>query len=335
MVEARPALFPSLEVREFFAAPLGDPTLSSCAKLFSEHYGVWGPQARHLQGQRVKLSEKLLRERFFNDERCSLVTARVGGIPVGHAFALRFPFWNPAGPCVGGAQALWITQLVVHTEFRSMGIAKRMLNAIRDDRYAAVGLISSNPAAVRALEAMMMLRCRPEYIRRYADELIHSSGLHYMQSDSRNPPILRKLNEVVGGDHKTTCSIDTEFFVDHSSVNERINACLTQPHWSMGSLEEGHEFFAFVFASQKVWEGQNRAPITDSEPDALVPVMQEPRIGDPALLWKRYLDPDQYVPTSVRGTISRHLPEDCQYQIYLTTSMPIPADAREEIFGLL
>ena len=216
-----------------------------------------------------------------------------------------------------------------------MGIAKRMLNAIRDDRYAAVGLVSSNPAAVRALEAMMMLRCRPEYIRRYADELIHSSGLHYMQSDSRNPPILRKLNEVVGGDHKTTCSIDTEFFVDHSSVNECINACLTQPHWSMGSLEEGHEFFAFVFASQKVWEGQNRAPITDSEPDALVPVMQEPRIGDPALLWKRYLDPDQYVPTSVRGTISRHLPEDCQYQIYLTTSMPIPADAREEIFGLL
>jgi hypothetical protein len=45
------------------------------------------------------------------------------------------------------------------------------------------------------------------------------------------------------------CLIDTQYFVDHTHVNQILSG-LSQ--WNLGQLEEGKEFFAFTFAAQPI-----------------------------------------------------------------------------------
>jgi GNAT superfamily N-acetyltransferase len=107
-------------------------------------------------GSRVKMSLGKLREQVlppFKSPNCKHIYVR-GLLPstpsayhppfsVGHVFATRFLHNN--------RPVLWITQLVVHSAHRNQGIAKALLEALREENAQMVGVLSSNPYAIAAV----------------------------------------------------------------------------------------------------------------------------------------------------------------------------------------
>lgn len=138
--------------------------LEDAALLFNEHYGTWGTDpsssistgkkgtlrkhilfqgTKHRTGSPVKLSRDRLKKEYLPDNaRCSYVTVTIGSRLAGNAFACR---WSCDGLVV-----CWVTQLVIHKEFRERGLAGSLLNALRESTDGAYGLMSSHPAACLA-----------------------------------------------------------------------------------------------------------------------------------------------------------------------------------------
>lgn len=134
---------------------------------------------------------------------------------------------------------LWVTQLVVKKGWRNQGIATRLLRPITapsDNRrlFFACGLATSNPYTVKALEAASGLRCHRGFTLEHADAVIQASGVEYLQGKKM------EIEEEVG-----RCVIDTEFLIDHASV-EGARRSLGEA-WRLGELKEGEEFLAIVF----------------------------------------------------------------------------------------
>lgn len=94
-------------------------------------------------GSRVKLSKTRLRAQCLPDGTlCSYVRVIVDDRLAGNAFACR---WSHKDKTV-----CWVTQLVVHSDFRERGLATGLLNQLRQDDDFIYGLMSSHPAACLA-----------------------------------------------------------------------------------------------------------------------------------------------------------------------------------------
>lgn len=130
----------------------------------------------------------------------------------------------------------WITQLVVHSDYRHRGVAKKLCRmAWAVEQCYAVGLVTSHPYAVRALERATQRMCNRATIMPVARELLSHCNIPYV------------LDKVLCFE-EGRCLIDTQFFVDHTDVNN-ILATTLDTQWELGGLEEGKEFFAFTFAA--------------------------------------------------------------------------------------
>jgi len=127
--------------------------------------------------------------------------------------------------------ACWIIQLVVASPVRRQGIATKLCQMASDSNDAAVGLVSSHPYTIRALERAMQSTCRPSIIATHAASLVQASGIPCVQ----DCPL--RLGE-------EGCSIDTQSFVYHTKLNVLLSK---EKEWQLGPLNEGEEFFAFVF----------------------------------------------------------------------------------------
>lgn len=84
-----------------------------------------------------------LREQYLPEGIASSYTrVVVNGHLAGNVFACR---WSYNGEIV-----CWITQLVVHKDYRERGLARGLLTALRQDSDSIFGIISSHPAACLA-----------------------------------------------------------------------------------------------------------------------------------------------------------------------------------------
>lgn len=144
---------------------------------------------------------------------------------VGHAFYKVFA----AGPF---KKVVWITQLVVHSDHRGKQIAQTLLHSALGTECDCAGLVSSHPHAVLALEKAMGAKCCPIMIKAYAEVVLSTSGIGYLQ----DKPI------IVDGTH---CVVNTDFPVDHAEPLAAL-ATLGCP-WHLGDLPDAHEFLAIVF----------------------------------------------------------------------------------------
>ncbi|CAG8626250.1 12447_t:CDS:2 [Ambispora gerdemannii] len=205
--------------------------LQECARFYSEHFGVWAPNAKDVTPKTpIKLRVNQLKERFLlQKENSYIVTAhRSDGELIGQCFVTRF--WYEKG----GGYVSWITHLVVHKNHRHYGIGKRLCHIAReiDCKLFAVGLVSANPYAVRTMEkSSPFVSCDPVKIRKYASDLISVSGIPYFQNC--------KLRI-----DKNTSIIHTDFMIDHTEINAILRE---EPDWVLGALADGDEFFAFTF----------------------------------------------------------------------------------------
>ena len=101
------------------------------------------------------MSKNYLRKECLpSDAGCSLVQAMIKGHSIGHAIACRWRHDEHMDS--------WVSQLVVHGEYRSRGIATDLLRQLKEDRNDIHGIASSNPmacmAAARAFGSRYTLR---------------------------------------------------------------------------------------------------------------------------------------------------------------------------------
>ena len=206
--------------------------LKECSDLFSEHYGIWSDVVGERAGKRVRFSQDQMRE-LLSGKDARLAVAWSEGTLVGYAASVQ-----PSLPS-GGVMS-WVTQLVVHSNYRERGIAKRLLFSIWGfSDHFAWGLVTSSPYTVRALEKATRRRVSPNRIQ---------EGLKMLLSGSTQIPYILPSQETIC-DGKTAC-INTAFRVDHSEVPEMIRKVSTDSSWNLGGLAEGWEWLAFTFRDQ-------------------------------------------------------------------------------------
>jgi GNAT superfamily N-acetyltransferase len=220
---------------------LTDSLLQQCATLFSEHYGVWSTLASNTSllqenklkpGARVRTSvARLKNDQLFDDTCGAVIVFLPGGQVVGHAFFCTFTYQSK--------EVCWVTQLLVHSEYRGKSIATTLLNTClgryNKEQLFGMALVSSHPAAVRALEWTTHTQVTREVIEEHGKSVLSACTVPYIRTSQLQLT-------------PSSCSINTHFFVDHSEV---LNIIAQQKirkdrPWLLGDLEEGHEFFALA-----------------------------------------------------------------------------------------
>jgi 2-polyprenyl-3-methyl-5-hydroxy-6-metoxy-1,4-benzoquinol methylase len=208
--------------------------LDECATLFSTHYGKWSTASPYKPGEHIRLSKTRIRERLKNPNS-AVYMARCNGELIGYAIAIRLNI-----PNYGNVS--WVTQLVVHIDYRNKNIAKNILHSIwgySDD--FAWGLVSAGPYAVRALEKATRRRCDPLRIKKDIDKIL-IAGIDLV-------PYIHKNMERLVDNH--TSMINTEFFADHSDIDSMLDSVTSEDVvWKLGQLKEGWEWLAFTFRDQ-------------------------------------------------------------------------------------
>lgn len=145
----------SLLYENFQPQDITEAMLDDAARLFNENYGAWGSgsklrgkQARFLKfkpltfclGKRVTLTSKRLREQYLpEDGDCWYIRVTSKGTLVGNAFTCRWYY--------GEKSVCWVTQLVVHKNYRGRGIAGSLLRMSMADSDDVYGIMSSHPHA--------------------------------------------------------------------------------------------------------------------------------------------------------------------------------------------
>lgn len=213
--------------------------LNECAKLYSEHYGIWSfnNPTLPLRGKNIKLSSRKLAEWLNNNSSYLYIAQNENKEIIGYAIAFN------AIPEKKKIKIAWVSQLVVHKNYRNSDVAKNLLYSIwGESKNYAWGIISANPYAVRALEKATRRRCRPICISRDIKTIfsICSEYLPYVKASTKF-----SVND-------NTSVINTEFYVDHTDIPNMIkNVTDTKTPWLLGELSEGFEWIGVTFNRQE------------------------------------------------------------------------------------
>ncbi|XP_024365404.1 uncharacterized protein [Physcomitrium patens] len=215
------------------APKVDNDLLQQCANLYSNHYGIWGPNAgdEAKPGSRVKISaEKLRSQGLYDVKRCFVVAAihPATNQVIGNAFCTRFYF------APGKGDVMWITQLVVHKDWRGIGVGRRLCRLAWDgENTFACGIVSPHPFAVRCLERMAGVPCDLAMTKIHGLAIATASGID----------LVTKSRLVV---NKSTSVLQSSFFVDRAEI-------ATFPeNWQLGKLQDGEEYFALCFPAFKL-----------------------------------------------------------------------------------
>ena len=210
-----------------------DSLMEQCSKLYSNHYGIWGSKGRR-PNENIVLSKKRVKE-WLHSDKSSIYYARYNDEIIGYAIAVSLK--EKYGVIT------WVTQLVVHKDYRNQGIAKNLLFSIGGfSNHYAWGIVSANPYAVRALEKATRRRCLPIRIMKNHKIIkrIGKDNVTFIDDDTEL--------EVT----KESSRINTKFFLDHSNIEKMINNVISDEiPWLLGLLDEGWEWFAFTFKDQE------------------------------------------------------------------------------------
>lgn len=220
------------------------------ADFYSAHYGVWSENTPDdkLRGKRVTLSSQRISQ-WLDSDFSELWTARDGEKLVGYAIALK-------GLSGSDEKVIWVTQFVVHSDYRNVGIGKRLLFSIWGfSSFFAWGLVTANPYAIRALEKATRRRCEPGRVKKNIQQLLNFGKKHINYIDDN---IEKKVDN-------TSSKINTTFHVDHSELDSMLsNVTSDDKQWILGEIEEGWEWFAFTF------NDQTQIELTVSEIEAML-----------------------------------------------------------------
>lgn len=237
------------------ASMLLPETKKELSDFYSNHYGYWSNDSK-FKGRRVTLSISRLEE-WLNDSS-ELYTARLksDNSLIGYAIATRGTTSDKE------EKVIWVTQFVVHSDYRNEGIGKELLFFIWGlSSYFSWGLVTANPYAIRALEKATRRRCHPIRIKKNMVKLLNFGDKYvsYIKKES----IEKEIDDVIS-------IVNTNFPVDHSEVpNMLSNITSEEKPWLLGDLKEGWEWFAFTF------NDQDQIELTQEEIEAMLTASDE------------------------------------------------------------
>lgn len=210
------------------------PFLQECAELYSNHYGRWSSDSPTNAGQPIRLSASRIRE-WLESPKTSIAFARDQGQLIGYAIAVQTKEKDYG-------VISWVSQLVVHRDYRNLGVAKTLLFSIWGfSDHFAWGLVSANPYAIRALEKATRRRCSPTRVGKNVRKLLNVAQEHVPYISSNTPYVVDAHNS----------RIDTQFSVDHSRLSEMVERVTKEDApWTLGQLPSGWEWLAFTFKDQ-------------------------------------------------------------------------------------
>lgn len=210
--------------------------IEEMCKLYSEHYGIWsssvGPPLHPGAPVRLALPRMV---NWLQNVDSKVAFARMDSALIGYAIAVQAKLSK-------GRMVSWVTQLVVHQDYRTLGVGKELLHSMWSfSDHFAWGLLTANPYAVRALEKATRRRCDLKTIKRNKNSIMRFGGKHVPYLDEK------VVVTVEGG---LSCA-NTAFFVDHSNLAAMLaDVSTASVPWILGGLEEGWEWFAFTFREQ-------------------------------------------------------------------------------------
>ena len=215
---------------------ISDTQLEECSALYENHYGIYGEgvSIRGVKpGDRIRMKPKRMRALLAVDGAYAAL-AHLEDKLVAYAFLV-------IGAVEGEGVVSWVTQLVVHTEYRNQKVATRLLHAAwgLSDRFAW-GLATANPFAVRALEGATRRSCDPAVTFRHLAQLrqFTSERINYFE------------NAQFYVDERQSI-VDTRFFVNHSTIADKMERLrMNENTWPLGVLRDGMEWCAVTFRSQ-------------------------------------------------------------------------------------
>ena len=218
----------------FLESVSDDSILETCSKLYSENYGVWSRKSNRA-GERVKLSKTKMAE-WFEHGNASICYAADDKDIIGYAvyFSVQEDDFGTV---------TWITQLVVHSDYRHRGIAENILFSIWGfSDHKAWGIVTANPYAIRALEKITRRRATPRRIMSSIEKIreIAVNNVNFIDSDT----------EFAVTENQS--KINTKFYVDHEDIQQKIiNVTQNGAEWLLGQIEDGWEWCAFTFQDQE------------------------------------------------------------------------------------
>jgi len=210
--------------------------VQECSDLFSNHYGIYSQLSPISPGNSIRLSPNRVKE-LFEKKNSFLFYARKENKLIGYAIA--------AYGRIKYGKIAWVTQLVVHEDFRNIGVGRRLLFSIWNmSNYYAWGLLTSSPYAIRALEKATRRKCIPSRIKRNKNILMNfgRNNVKYIKDDTEFD-ITSDISMV-----------NTEFFTDRSCIPQMISNITSGSNpWLLGDVKEGWEWAAFTFRDQELF----------------------------------------------------------------------------------
>ena len=140
----------------FTGEGITETMVADAARLFSDNYGIWGPDCPTFAkpGDRVKLNARRLRLQCLPEGANTAYTRVViDGISAGNALVCRCKHPDD------GRGVCWVTQLVVHKDYRGRGLAGMLLRALRAADDKIIGIMSSHPLALIAAARSIGSKC--------------------------------------------------------------------------------------------------------------------------------------------------------------------------------
>lgn len=208
--------------------------LEEICGLYSDHYGIWSKKGIR-PGKNIRLTPSKIVE-WLNNNCVTVYVAYLNDDNI-IGYAIAFSKNEKKYGVI-----TWVTQLVVHTDYRKKGIAERLLFSIWgfSDHYAW-GIVSANPYAIRALEKATRRRASTIRIKKNSTKILNVGR--------QNVPFINNDTELRVDD--TQSVINTQFFVDHTDTLQKLQNVISDDlPWTLGNIDEGWEWFAFTFNDQ-------------------------------------------------------------------------------------
>ncbi|EGC33429.1 hypothetical protein DICPUDRAFT_80790 [Dictyostelium purpureum] len=210
---------------------INDDFLNKCSNLFSNHYGTWSKETKSTHqkpGEHCKMTVNEIKEQLLFDRNHTMVVTALNkdNEMIGSCYSYNYT-------CQSVGCVKLITQIVVNENYRNHNIAQNMILYSIGTEWNAAGIVSPHPYSILALEKITHKKCDPNTISKHAKDLTTTCQVPFVKNH---------LNQLQCSNNKSM--INTEFYVDHSQVLKDLD---NQKDWKLGKLEEGCEYFAFVF----------------------------------------------------------------------------------------
>lgn len=227
------------------SSQLGDSLAEECAQLFSNHYAIWADDISDEKkaGKRVRASTKRWKASYLPTENDYI------GIVFGkHTLAdtdnnnMTNDSRSDAAIVVGlvtfrrfkweKQECVWISQLVVDSNHRNKGIAKKLITGCLPCNYLCIA--SSNPYGILGASTVTGQKIDPKVTFPVIQQLIKHCGIFYISNLSKDD---------IKCDRNVSV-LNTDFDICRSEVDTIIDQQIKNGRWTLGTLPRGHEYVA-------------------------------------------------------------------------------------------